>query len=102
MADASKGVERSIKSIHLGPSPEIGNAIIARLLPDAPDEVKETIAKYGMGNPGATRVLAERAGQFKTAKEVTDLVGWELDDHTLERTGDIWDKFKDEKVPGKK
>lgn len=88
--------ENKIKFVPLGPSQEIAKAIIDRFLPDASPEVKKAVSDYGMGNPGAVKVLAERAKTFKTAKEVEELVGWSLDDHTLERTGDIWDRFKDE------
>lgn len=88
--------ESKVKFIHLGPNKSITNSIIERLLPNGSLEVKKAIDAYAMGNPGAARVLAERAKDFKTAKDVENLVGWQLDDHTLERTGDIWDRFKDE------
>lgn len=85
-----------VKVFELGPSVAIAKSIIEHLLPNAVPEVKKAVGDYAMGNPGAARVLAEHAKDFKTAKEVESLVGWALDDHTLERTGDIWDRFKDE------
>lgn len=86
----------NIKVFELGPDKSVAQHIIDHFLPKGSVEVKKTIADYAMGNPGAARVLAERAKDFKTAKDVENLVGWQLDDHTLERTGDIWDRLKDE------
>lgn len=86
--------ERKIKVHHLGPDEGIAGSVINQYAPDAPAEVKEALAAYAKGNPGAARVLSERANSFTSAKQVEELVGWPLSEHTLERTGDIWDRFR--------
>lgn len=84
-----------LKVFSLGPDKGIAGSVINNYAPNAPEEVKKALADYAMGNPGAARVLAERSANFTTASEVENLVGWPLSQHTIERTGDIWDKFKD-------
>lgn len=90
-----RGKVAKIKVFTLGPDTGIMGQIINRIAASAPQDVKETIAAYAMGNPGAARVLAERAKDFTTAKQVEDLVGWPLSEHTLERTGDVWNRYKE-------
>ncbi len=80
----------------LGPDEGIAGGVINQSAPDAPAEVKEVLAAYAKGNPGAARVLSERAKDFTSAKQVEELVGWPLSEHSLERTGDIWNRFKAE------
>jgi len=57
-------------------------------------EVTEAIHAYAKGNPGVAVVLSKHAACLKTAVDVEELVGWPLSVHTIERTGDIWDKLK--------
>ena len=57
-------------------------------------EVTEAIHAYAKGNPGVAVVLSKHAACLKTAADVEELVGWPLSVHTIERTGDIWDKLK--------
>ncbi|MCG2685785.1 hypothetical protein L6258_00250 [Candidatus Parcubacteria bacterium] len=78
----------------LGPDESIARAVINQHAPNAPDEVKKAIADYAKGNPGAARVLAERATTFTSASQVEELVGWPLSEHSFERPGEIWDRFK--------
>jgi hypothetical protein len=72
----------------------IAEGIINRLAPKTPKEVKKALADYAMGNPGAAKVLANRAKDFTTAKQVETLVGWPLSQHNLKRPADIWDRFR--------
>jgi hypothetical protein len=80
----------------LGPDKGIAGSIINHFAPDAPEEVKKAMAAYAMGNPGAARVLSHVCANFKTAEEVEDLVGWPLSEHSLNRTGEIWDRFRNQ------
>lgn len=85
---------KKIKVFELGPDEGIAGHVINQFAPNAPEEVKQALAAYAMGNPGAARVLSERANNFTSAGQVEQLVGWSLNEHSLERTGDIWDRFK--------
>jgi hypothetical protein len=83
-----------LKKSTLGSDEGIVSNVINDYAGNAPEEVKKALAAYAMGNPGVALVLAKRAKDFTTAKQVEDLVGWPLSQHSLERTGDIWDRFK--------
>ena len=87
-------VKTNIAYFELGPDEGLAGQIINDFAPNAPQEVKRALAAYALGNPGAARVLAECSKNFKTAKEVEKLVGWPLSEHNLERTADIWNRFK--------
>ncbi len=86
-------IER-INYIHLAPSFGIAGSIINAEAPNAPLEVKLILASYAKGNSGAAKVLSVRAAYFTTAKQVEELVGWPLSEHSLDRTSEIWDRFK--------
>lgn len=79
----------------LGPDKGIAGSVINQFAPNAPEDVKKALADYAKSNPGVARVLSQRAANFKTASEVEALVGWPLSQHSLERTGEIWDRFRD-------
>lgn len=83
-----------ILKIELGPDRGLASMIINRNAPDVPVEVKEALADYAMGNPGAASVLSKLSMGFTTAKQVEDLVGWPLSEHNMERTGEIWNRFR--------
>lgn len=87
-------VHNNVVVFTMGPDAGIAGNVINHYAPNAPKEVKEALAAYAMGNPGAARVLAERAADFTSAKQVEELVGWPLSKHTLDRAGEIWDRLK--------
>jgi hypothetical protein len=60
-------------------------------------EVEQAIVDYAMGNGGAAAVLTEQAIRrgLTTAKEIEQLVGWPLSQHTYEMTEAIYDNLKD-------
>jgi len=91
-----RGTIRTISPESLRPALGVIRNIIENQIPHAPEEVKEAIEEYAKGNPGIAKVLAVRARRFNftSEKEVEDLVGWPLSDHSIERTGEIWDRFK--------
>ncbi len=80
----------------LGPDYGIAGNVINQLAKELPLEVKQALAKYSMGNPGAATVLAQQAQSlfFTTVKQVEDLVGWPLSEHTEKRASELWDRFK--------
>ena len=80
----------------LGLDRVLARRVIEQFAPDAPEGVKDAIAQYASGNLGAARVLSERASEegFTDASEVTDLVGWPLSEHSVNRSVDIWDNLR--------
>ena len=88
-------VGTKVVTFTLGPDSGIAGGIINRIAADAPQAVKEAIAKFAAGNTGAATVLSKRAKDFQTAEQVEKLVGWPLSEHSPKRAGEIWDRFKD-------
>ncbi len=90
-----RGEVPKVKFLDIGSDEGLAGQIINQFAPDAPEEVKKALAAYAKGNPGAARVLSQRAKDFTSAKQVEDLVGWPLGEHSFERTDEIWDRFRD-------
>lgn len=89
-----RGEISEVLVVEVGPDEEASAGIIARACPNVPVEVKQALAAYAKGNPGAATVLSERAKDFVSAKQVEDLVGWPLSEHSTERAGEIWDRLQ--------
>lgn len=81
------------KSLTLGTDFGIAGELINSIAKDVPLEVKQAMASYALGNPGAAKLLAQHGRFFTTPKQVEQLVGWPLSVHSFERSGELYDKL---------
>lgn len=89
-------IRSNVVVITLGPDFGIAGQIINQHAGETPLEVRQAMAAYAMGNPGAAKMLATHGRFFTTPKQVEELVGWPLSDHTQKKAGEIWDKLSKE------
>lgn len=82
-----------IKSFTLGPDFGVAGEIINQTAADVPLEVKQAMAGYAHGNPGAAKLLAKYGRFFTTPKQVEELVGWPLSEHSFEKSGVLYNNL---------
>lgn len=75
---------------------DVEAGVFAAEEPELTEEVLKAIIGYALNSDGIKMVLTRevKARGLTTAEEITNLIGWPLNEHTEEKASAIWDRFK--------